>query len=217
MIAATERIALAYETLLDAFGPQGWWPADSRFEMAAGAVLTQNTAWQNAELALRNLRGAGALTPEGLVGLEPGELEALIRPAGFARRKARTLRELASRASGTTSGWEALLDLTGERLRQELLSIWGIGPETADAIALYAGDHPTFVVDEYTRRYAVRHGLVERNATYGELRRVFTSAVRGDASAAGEFHALLVRLGKEHCGREPDCERCPLKYDLAGE
>lgn len=210
----SERILTAYEDLLQAFGPQGWWPGRSSFEVAVGAVLTQNTAWRNAELALRNLRSARLLSPKGMAGADPRRLEELIRPAGFPGRKARTLLGLVDAASGAAGGWPGFLKMNPEPMRTVLTGVWGIGPETADAIALYAAGHPTFVVDEYTRRYAERHGLAPPGAGYQELQQLFRSALGADAAALGEFHALAVRLGKEFCRTRPRCAGCPLEQDL---
>jgi endonuclease-3 related protein len=214
MTVRRKRIQEAYRLLLRAFGPQGWWPCETQFEMAIGAILTQNTAWRNAELALDLLRTNRLLSPASIIRIGTRRLEAHVRPAGFPKRKARTVLEFAKAASGMNGGWEGFLGLEAGRMRNELLDIWGIGPETADAIALYAGGHPTFVIDRYTRRFASRHGLAPEEASYEQLRLLFMSSLEPDAAVFGEYHALLVRLGKEFCRAQPECGRCPLRRDL---
>jgi endonuclease-3 related protein len=216
MTTIEERLTDAYRTLLAAFGPQDWWPALSRFEMMVGAVLTQNTSWTNAERAIENLRGEGALEPAGLAALSAVRLEELIRPAGFCRRKARTLTDLLATIVRSRGGLDGLLDLPQDDLRQALLRTTGIGPETADAIVLYAGGHPTFVVDAYTRRFAARHGLASERASYDEVQRLFEDALPRRTDVLNEYHALLVCLGKRFCRPVPLCEECPLRSDLPG-
>jgi endonuclease III related protein len=207
-------IADAYETLLRTFGPQGWWPSEGTFETAVGAVLTQGTAWKNAEAALRNLRDARALTPEGLGALGEEAIRRLVAPAGFQTRKASTLRRLALLVGSTTDGWNATLALEKTALRARLLGVRGIGPETADAIVLYAARRPSFVVDTYTRRFASRHSLARREAGYEELQRLFESCLPRDPRLLGEYHALLVELGKRYCRKTPRCCDCPLYGSL---
>jgi len=208
------RISNAYESLLEAFGPQDWWPSESTFETAVGAVLTQATAWTNAERAISRLREAGALRPGTLFRLEPARLRDLITPAGFSVRKAETLLGLAALAEGSEAGWSDLVSLGERDLLASLRSVRGIGPETADAIALYAAGHATFVVDAYTRRFAERHALAREGAEYDELKRLFEESLPRDARLYGEYHALLVALGKRHCRKVPLCEGCPLAEDL---
>jgi len=208
------RIRTAYEILLKTFGPQGWWPSGSTFETAVGAVLTQATAWTNAERAVSRLREAGALRPETLSQLGPARLRDLIAPAGFSVRKAETLRGLAALADGSGAGWSALMSLGERELLARLRSVKGIALETADAIALYAAGHPTFVVDAYTRRFTERHALTREGATNDELKRLFEASLPRDAQLYGEYHALLVALGKRHCRKVPLCEGCPLAGDL---
>ncbi len=204
------RILAAYEILLAAFGPQEWWPSDTTFEMAVGAVLTQGTAWRNAELAVGELASVGALSPEAIDTMEVERLERLIGPAGFYRRKARTIKQLVTAAGRTWESWERFLAQDAQALRSALLELHGIGPETADAIVLYAGRRPVFVVDAYTRRFAVRHGLVRARAGYDEIQRVFEASLPRDRQLMGEYHALIVKLGKEHCRPTPLCTSCPL-------
>ncbi len=214
MTTIEDRLADAYRILLAAFGPQDWWPALSRFEVMVGAVLTQNTSWTNAERAIENLREEGALEPAGLAALSPGRLEELVRPAGFYRRKAKTLTDLLATIARSGGGLDGLLDLTQDDLRRALLRTTGIGPETADAIVLYAGGYPTFVVDAYTRRFAARHGLASERASYDEIQSLFENALPRRTDLLNEYHALLVCLGKRFCRPLPLCEECPLRSDL---
>ncbi len=210
------RLLEAYAALLEAYGPQGWWPSESSFETIVGAVLTQNTAWRNAERAIAALRTHGALTTEGMAALGRGRLEELVRPSGFYRQKARTLLNILAVIARFDDGLDGLLAIDGERLRAWLLTITGVGPETADAILLYAKRHPRFVVDAYTRRFVERHRLTQPGASYDDVQRLFERALPPDAPLYGECHALLVRLGKEHCRPTPRCESCPLERDLRG-
>jgi len=210
------RIRASCDTLLKAFGPQGWWPGDSVWEIMAGAVLTQRTAWSNAELALERLRSAGALDCAAILELGVPALERLVRPAGFYRSKAGTLMALAELAL-SRGGPERLLRDRTATVRRTLLAVRGIGAETADAIALYAGGHPVFVVDAYARRYATRHGLALPDDDYEALQHLFESALGADAPVLGEYHALIVQLGKACCRPRPLCDGCPLASDLPKE
>jgi endonuclease-3 related protein len=203
-----------YNALLKRFGPQEWWPARTRFEIIVGAILTQNTNWGNVERAIRALKRANGLTPKGMNALSTLALAELIRPSGYFNVKARRLKNFLAHLFDVHDG--SLNRLFGSknqnRLRAELLSINGIGPETADSILLYAGGRAEFVVDAYTRRILSRHGLVEESITYGELKEFFTSALPKNAALFNEYHALIVVTGKEYCRpREPKCEECPLK------
>ncbi|MCI0334041.1 MAG: endonuclease III domain-containing protein [Planctomycetes bacterium] len=202
----------AYDRLLTAFGPQRWWPGDSPFEIAVGAVLVQNTAWRNVERAIANLRDAGVMEPRALYALPPEELAELIRPAGYFQVKARRLRNLLKFVVEEYDGsLDAMFRTDVATLREQLLSIHGIGPETADAILLYAGGLPTFVVDTYTHRVSARHGWVGYDADYHEIKDHFESGLPADAPLYNEYHALLVRVGKDFCRRSaPKCDACPL-------
>jgi len=209
------RLRWAYESLLSEFGPQGWWPGRDPFEIMVGAVLTQNASWRNAERAIGHLREAGALTPAAVATLPLGRLEQLVRSAGGWRRKAGTLAALAETIEAEEGGLQGLLSGDPVRLRKTLLAIRGIGPETADAMLLYAGGHPVFVVDAYTRRFVERHGVAPASAPYDAVQRLFMDALRHhDAGAFAEYHALLVELGKRFCRPEPLCRKCPLRKDL---
>jgi endonuclease-3 related protein len=208
------RLRWAYESLLSEFGPQGWWPGRGPFEIMVGAVLTQNAAWRNAERAIECVREAGALTPAAVATLPLGRLEQLVRSAGAWRRKARTLAALARTIEAQEGGLQGLLSTDPALLRRTLLAIRGIGPETADAILLYAGGHPVFVVDAYTRRFLERHRIARARAPYDAVQSLFMDALGHDADAFAECHALLVELGKRFCRPEPICCECPLRKDL---
>lgn len=198
-----------YDKTWQVFGPQGWWPGETPFEVALGAILTQNTNWNNVAQAIQALKEEGALEHQVLLEMPQAELARLIRPAGYYNVKADRIRHflefLASRYQGSM-GRMAQDNL--ETLRPELLKIKGVGPETADSILLYALDKPTFVVDAYTFRILSRHRLTEESCTYEELRRLFMDHLAPDVGLYQEYHALLVRLGKEFCRPQPRCEAC---------
>jgi endonuclease-3 related protein len=202
----------AYDRLLAAFGPQNWWPGESPFEIIVGAVLVQNTAWRNVERAIENLRGAGLMEPHALYALPQVELAELIRPAGYYQVKAKRLRNLLRFIVEEFDGsLDTMFATSLGTLREQLLSVHGIGPETADAILLYAGGLPTFVVDSYTHRVLARHAWVDYDADYHEIKDLFESELPADATIFNEYHALVVRLGKDHCKRSvAHCESCPL-------
>lgn len=202
----------AYERLLAAFGPQHWWPGESPFEIMVGAVLVQNTAWRNVERAIDNLREACVMDPRALYAVPPVDLAELIRPAGYFQVKARRLRSLLKFVVEEYDGsLESMFRTDVSTLREQLLALHGIGPETADAILLYAGGLPTFVVDSYTHRVLARHGWIGYEAAYHEIKEEFESALPADAQLFNEYHALLVRVGKDFCRRTaPKCDTCPL-------
>jgi len=201
-----------YEKLLSSLGPQHWWPGDSPFEIVVGAVLVQNTAWRNVEQAIGNLCDAGLMEPRTLFAVPEQELAALIRPAGYYQVKARRLRNLLKLIVEQFDGsLETMFRTNLSSLREELLGVSGIGPETADAILLYAGGLPSFVVDTYTHRVLARHGWIGYEADYHEIKDYFESSLPADAALYNEYHALLVRLGKDYCRKTgPKCEACPL-------
>jgi endonuclease-3 related protein len=176
--ARKDQIRTYYSALFRAWGPQRWWPAQSRFEMIVGAYLTQNTAWTNVEKALVNLRAARVLSVRGIRRASLAELERLIRPAGYFRQKAKRLKLfvafLDQRHDGSLT---KLFARPTEQLREELLNLHGVGPETADSILLYAGNHPVFVVDTYTRRILARHEIIHENVSYEEIRALFEQAL----------------------------------------
>lgn len=201
-----------YQLLFERFGPQYWWPGETRFEIITGAILTQNTNWTNVEKAIANLKSARLLTPEKLFSLEVTQLAELIRPAGYYRLKAKRLKNFLSWLFEDYAGQlENLEELSTDRLRAELLAVKGIGPETADSILLYAFDREVFVVDTYTARITSRHNLIEPGAGYECLRELFQSNLPEDTQLFKEYHALLVRAGKEFCKPKTKCLDCPLE------
>jgi endonuclease-3 related protein len=201
-----------YKTLSAHFGPQHWWPGDSAFEVVVGAILTQNTAWSNVEKAIANLKREKLLSLEGIDGLSQKRLARLVRPSGYFNQKAEKLKacvRFLKKKCGNTVTRLRRSD-TGTT-RRELLTIKGIGPETADSILLYALNKPVFVVDAYTKRICARHALVPRDATYDEVQAYFTQRLPEDAALFNEYHALLVMTGKHFCRkRKPECKKCPL-------
>jgi len=206
-----------YHTLLAYYGPQHWWPAETPFEVIIGAILTQSTAWRNVEQAIQNLKRAGALSPAELAARPESELAALIRPAGYFNAKARKIKAFVHHLMTVHGGrLESLFDQDVPSLRRELLGLHGIGPETADCIILYAAGQPSFVIDAYTRRILERLGLISNaRADYTALQALFTSHLPRDTALYQEYHALLVRHGKELCRRIPRCGNCPLAATCA--
>ena len=212
MTTTPEQLLTIYRRLLEAFGPQHWWPGQTVFEIILGAILTQNTSWANVEKAIANVRAAGRLEPNALHELDAETLETLIRPAGYFRVKAKRLRNFLQWLFDEYGGDVAALEnVETSRLREELLGVSGIGPETADSILLYALNRPVFVVDTYTARVMVRHGLVEPEIDYQQLQDLFESHLEPDVPLFNEYHALLVRVGKEFCKPKPKCPACPLE------
>jgi endonuclease-3 related protein len=201
-----------YQRLFQAFGPQHWWPGETPFEVMIGAVLTQNTNWQNVERAILNLRAADLLDPHALYQVPMEELEELIRPAGYFRIKARRLRSLLEFVEKRYGGsLEKMFRRGLPELRDELLTVHGIGPETADSILLYAAGLPVFVVDAYTHRVLFRHGWIEFEADYHQIQDYLQSSLPQDVPLYNEFHALFVHLGKHYCHKSrPKCRECPL-------
>src|SRR5215831_9546090 len=243
-ITRSQEILLYYQSLYSRWGPQNWWPAQSRLEVIVGAYLTQNTNWSNVEKAIANLRRARLLSVKGLREVPLLHLQRLIRPSGYFRQKARKLktfiRFLDERYGGSL---ERLFALPTLKLRSELLALNGVGPETADSILLYAGNHPVFVVDAYTRRILERHHLIFSKVGYEEVRSLVENTFSGRAvelTALGpggsdprhpaskmsrmarnelaqhynELHALIVRVGNQYCRKTPKCEGCPLREFL---
>ncbi len=207
-----ETLTEIYQLLYDAFGPQHWWPGDTQFEIITGAILTQNTNWSNVEKAIANLKSADLLSPEKLYHIDTSQLAELIRPAGYYNIKAKRLKNLINWLFENYDGKLSNLEgLDTEQLRAELLSVKGVGRETADSILLYALDRPVFVVDAYTARVAFRHGLIEPDADYEQLRELFQSNLPQDTNLFNEYHALLVRLGKKFCRPKAQCHACPLE------
>jgi endonuclease-3 related protein len=239
------QIAAIYATLLQARGRQHWWPAQSRFEVIVGAYLTQNTNWTNVEIALKKLRSAKLLSIQGVRNVSIRRLEPLIRPSGYFRQKAAHLKTFVKFLDQKYGGsLKRMFAQPTAELREQLLSLNGVGPETADSILLYAGQHPIFVVDAYTRRIATRHRIAADKATYEELRALFERSLSGTAllqapssrlpegtahkpsrmslatrvplaQVFNEMHGLIVGVGKNYCAKSnPRCDECPLKHLL---
>jgi endonuclease III related protein len=206
-----ERLTRIFDRLFQAFGPQHWWPAESPFEVIVGAILTQNTAWKNVEKSIGKLREHGLLSLEGLHRITQEELAAIIRSSGYYNQKSKKLKAFCHHLRSHWAGEiERLLAQDMEPLRDELLGLHGIGPETADSIVLYAAQKSSFVVDVYTHRVFSRHGWVEETMGYDDLRAYFMDALDPDVALFQEYHALLVRVGHLHCRRRPVCSACPL-------
>ncbi len=196
-----------YHVLLTAYGPQYWWPADSPFEMMVGAILTQNTNWQNVEKAIANLQLSGALDARAMLDMDEIRLRELIRPSGFFRQKAARLR-LFCKFYLEQDREQGIKDLADPRAA--LLSLSGIGPETADSILLYALGIPVFVVDAYTKRIFTRLGLLQEKTDYSQTQAWFHAQLDKDVSLYKEFHALIVQHAKQYCRVKPLCAHCPL-------
>ena len=208
----SKQLTEIYQLLYDAFGPQHWWPGETPFEIITGAILTQNTSWANVERAIANLKSAGLLNAEELNNLDLSKLAELIRPAGYYNIKAKRLKNFLTYLFKNYAGKLTNLEnLDTEQLRAELLAVKGIGRETADSILLYAFNREIFVVDAYTARIAVRHHLIEPGADYEQLRELFQSNLSPDVKLFNEYHALLVRVGKEFCKPKARCAGCPLE------
>ncbi|MBD3236972.1 MAG: endonuclease III domain-containing protein [Candidatus Eisenbacteria bacterium] len=206
------QLLRTYEILRARNGHLGWWPGRTRIEVIVGAILTQNTAWSNVERAIARLRAARLLSVAGLRRATDPQLEAAIRPSGYFRQKRRKLRAflaLLDRAYGGSLARMARAPTAA--LRAELLATWGIGPETADSILLYAFGRPVFVVDAYTERIAMRHGWIHPPRRYDRLQALFTRHLPTDADLYNDYHAQLVWVGKHHCRPQPRCHDCPLR------
>lgn len=211
------RLLRLYRALLHRFGPQHWWPGRTPYEVAVGALLVQHTAWTGAARAVAALRARRLLTPDRLGEAGEGELARVIRAAGTYRLKARRLRAfsrwLAARFGGS---FRPMRRAPLAPLRRDLLTVAGLGPETADAILLYAAGRPVFVADAYARRVLFRHRLIRRGARYEKVRAFFEAHLPSDPALFNEYHALLVALGKAYCRTIPQCDTCPLRFDLRG-
>ena len=210
----SRRIRNFYSLLHDRYGPQNWWPAETRFECATGAILTQNTSWRNVEKAIAALRENSMLSAEKLRSVSHERLAVLIRPCGYYNLKAKRLKNfidfLFSRYEGKI---ENMLDEETDKLREKLLSVNGIGEETADSILLYSLGKPVFVIDNYSRRILRRHRMIPKRASYAKIQELFAQSLPSDAGVFGEYHALIVKTGKLHCGKTARCDGCPLKHD----
>jgi endonuclease-3 related protein len=202
-----------YQKLYDHFGPQGWWPGETAFEIIVGAVLTQNTNWGNVAKAINNLKEEGVLSYEAFRQLSVDEIAALIRPSGYYNLKAQRLRNLLSMiAEHYFDDLQLFLDDSHQGARDNLLSVKGVGPETADSILLYACGHPAFVIDMYTHRVFSRHQLVDEETDYESMQSLFTSKLPEDLQLFNEYHALIVKVASTYCKKkDPLCEQCPLQ------
>jgi endonuclease-3 related protein len=201
-----------FAAMSQALGPMQWWPAKTPFEVIVGAILTQNTSWTNVERAIANLRSAQMLTPSTITAARLSMLALLVRPSGYFRQKAKKLKAFVMFLHREYGGsLKRMFDTPTEILREKLLSVHGIGPETADSILLYAGNHPVFVVDAYTHRIFGRHGITDGTPQYESVRALFEASLPRDSKLFNEFHALIVNTGKNWCRKkEPRCAECPL-------
>ena len=209
--AISQVLLNTYHKLFAYYGPQHWWPAEEPFEVIVGAILTQSAAWTNVEKAITHLKEAGALTPKTLRELPSEEIASLIYPSGYYNVKTRKLKAfvnwLGRRYGDNLSD---LFDSNFDDLRERLLTVYGIGEETADSIILYAADKPVFVIDAYTRRIMKRLGLKPLSETYAAYQKLFMEYLPTDSKLFNEYHALLVCLGKEVCRKKPACAHCCL-------
>ncbi len=205
-----------HDALVAAYGPQNWWPSETAIETVVGAYLTQNTSWRNVERSIANLKQAGVLTVPGIRAIAEEDLRTLIRPSGYMVRKGAAIRAFVALLDARHNGsLEQMAFMPAAETREALLALPGVGPETADAILLYALGAPVMVVDEYLRRVVTRHALTDERARYGDVQQLALSAFAGDNPATllahyNEFHALIVMVGKTHCGGVPRCDGCPL-------
>jgi len=201
-----------YDVLFAAYGPQYWWPADTPFEVMIGAILTQNTAWTNVEKAIENLKSSGALkSPSAMSRFSTKKIARLIKPAGYYNVKAKRIHNFLAfldRSCGLKL--ERLSQKTTAELRKSLLDVNGIGPETADSMLLYAFGRPVFVVDAYAKRVFSRHGMIRTGVSYEAVQEICMNSLPADVRLYNEYHALIVRLGKDFCRPTPKCELCPL-------
>ena len=201
----------AYRILFERFGSQNWWPAETTFEMIVGAILTQCTSWTNVERAINNLKNAGIMSLKAMFEIDESRLADLVRPSGYFNQKAKKLKEFVGHVYRNWNGdLDKFLNQPLTELRAELLSIYGIGYETADSIILYGANKPVFVVDRYTHRFLSRHGLCDAKYNYHLLQEIFMTYLEPDTELFKEYHALIVRLGKDFCKRDPVCGDCPL-------
>lgn len=209
-----ERLVSIYRRLYAHFGPQHWWPADSAFEVMVGAILTQNTSWSNVEKAVANLKKHNVLVPVQLYNLSDKKLGQLIRSAGYYNIKAKRLKSFLEFFIGRyNASIKRISAAKSACLRQELLGVKGIGPETADSILLYALNKPVFVVDAYTKRIFSRLKLLKEGASYDAAQKLFTSGLKANTKLFNEYHALIVALAKNYCGKsKPKCSLCPLDF-----
>ncbi len=204
-----KKLLNLYHLLKTQHGTLRWWPADTPFEVALGAILTQATAWRNVEKAIGNLKAADVFTPEQIHAISQDELEELLRPSGYYKMKTKKVRAYVEHIMKRPM--QVMFKQDVPELRDELLSIYGVGPETADSIILYAAEKPSFVVDTYTYRLISRLGWVEGNFHYERLRALFMDNLSHDVDLFNEYHALIVRHGARVCKKTPQCDACNMQ------
>lgn len=211
--AHSSELMRYYDAMSAALGPMRWWPAETPFEVIVGAILTQSTAWGNVELAIANLRAAKLLAPKAMGRISASRLATLIRPSGYFRQKAKKLKAFVRFLNASYKGsLERMFETATDELRKQLLDVHGIGPETADSILLYGGNHAVFVVDAYTHRLLGRHGITDGKADYEKVRAMIENSIPRRAELFNEFHALIVNTGKNWCRKSAArCEECPLR------
>jgi len=207
-----KKLLKLYNSLYNSIGPRHWWPADSPFEVIVGAILTQNTSWKNVEKALHALKEKDLLDPLKIRTLDEAFLAETIKSSGFFTIKAKRIKNFIHFLFAHYQGsLEKMFSEKLPSLRENLLKINGVGPETADSILLYAGGKPIFVVDAYTKRIFERHSLISESASYDETQNLFMENLEKNVSMFNEYHALLVYVGKNFCKRTPQCGECPIK------
>ena len=210
--STAKRLMAMFDLMSKHLGLQHWWPGDTELEMIIGAILTQNTNWKNVEKAINNLKAEDLMSLEALYAISQSDLAEKIRPAGYFNIKAGRLKNLVQFIIETYEGdVDSLLREDTQALREGLLSVKGVGPETADSIVLYAAQRPVFVIDTYTHRILSRHGLTDDEVSYYDLQDLFMHHLPEDVDFFNEFHALIVKTGKEFCRKKPLCEQCPLE------
>ena len=206
------RLLKIYRLLFRTYGPQHWWPGDTPFEVMVGAILTQNTSWKNVEKSMNRLKEEGVLHPERMHRLKTSDLASMIRSSGYFRIKADRLKEFLLFLHNEFNGdWMKMKRVPLKELREKLLGVKGIGPETADSILLYGLEKPIFVVDACTKRVLLNHGVISEKASYKEVQDLFMENLPSDERLFNEYHALLVHLGKWVCKKTPKCDICPIK------
>lgn len=207
-----------YRTLYQTYGPRYWWPGETSFEVMVGAILTQNTSWRNVEKAIQKLKGKGLLNAKGIRQLKKSKLASLIKSSGYYRIKADRLKSFIDFLFKEYDGDLKRMKREGlGELREKLLGVKGIGPETSDSILLYGLEKPIFVVDAYTRRILSRHGIISGKASYGEVQKLFMDYIPRDEKLFNEYHALFVHLGKTVCKKIPRCDICPLRDKIGNK
>jgi endonuclease III related protein len=210
-----QRLLNIFQSLLSSFGKRNWWPGDTKLEIIVGAILTQNTSWKNVERAINNMKAHGILDINGLHAISKQELGVIIKPSGFYNQKSDRLKmfiDVLHDEFGLSIEQLGVYDT--DYLRNLMLGINGIGPETADSILLYALNRPIFVVDAYTKRFLKNHRLYNGSVKYDDVQQYFMKNLPLDAYLFNEFHALIVRLCQNYCKKVPECSPCPLKNEL---